>query len=75
MESARVKGGKIFSYLFKGGVLDAHLHTHYRVGIPHPEDQVRFTSDPPRGIKIGNGPGGAFCPITFYGAKMSNDVF
>ena len=75
MESARVEGGLIFSSFLKGGVLGAHLHTHYRVGTPHPKDQVRFISDPPRGLKIGNGPGGAFCPISFNGGKMTNDGF
>ena len=75
MESARVKRGLIFSSFLKGGVLGAHLHTHYRVGTPHPKDQVRFTLDPPRGLKIGNSPGGALCPISFNRSKMTIDGF
>ena len=46
---------------------DVHFNTYYSRGTPHPENQVTPPSDPLRGLKIQNGPGGTFLPISFDG--------
>ena len=57
--------------------MDALLGPHYREGNPPPppENQLRFTSDPPPlRPKIGNGPRGVFWPISFYRREISKNV-
>ena len=65
--------GLNFWLFFQGGVLDAHLHAHYREGIPPPENQVIFDSDPLSEAKFGNGPGGTFYPISFNWGEMAKN--
>ena len=68
-------GVQIFSSFLRGGVLDAHLHAHYREGISPPENQLTLDSDPLLKAKIGNDPGGTFYPITFEGGQMEIGAF
>ena len=45
-------------YLFKEGTKSIQIWSHYRLGPPKKEDQLRFESGPKFGLKSQNGPNG-----------------
>ena len=67
---ARVKGGMVFTYLLKEGVLHLELFTHYRGGVAPPENQPTPLSGPLVKEKMGNGPLPTIWPISFYGGGL-----
>ena len=45
-EDERIEWMVDFCHLFKGGALEAHFWTHYRMGLAQFKCEIRFSADP-----------------------------